>query len=161
MYGWLLFIAMNRTRKQQLLTEHYLSFYSKAMSILGDEDDAKDAVQEAVVRTLVQLGVADPVKYCMRVTVNESLHTLRRKKRLVDFDESYMVDNTRQEQIVKVVNQGKEQLSPMERLVIEFHREEGQTLLQLAKMIGVSVSTVKRILARADEKMRMNVIDNL
>ena len=38
---------MKRDEKQHILVEHYLDFYSRAMAILDDEDDAKDAVQEA------------------------------------------------------------------------------------------------------------------
>lgn len=47
---------MKTARKRHILEEHYLDFYSRAVDILNDEDDAKDAVQEAVVKTLVRVG---------------------------------------------------------------------------------------------------------
>ena len=150
---------MNRAKKQLLLTEHYLDFYSQAVAILDDEDDAKDAVQEAVVKTLVHLGVRDPVSYCHRATVNECFSILRRKRRLVRLGEikelvSYHIDEVQQ-----MVNESKEALNPLERVVLEFHHEDDCTIAQLSAIMGVSVATVKRLLSGAEKKMRKNLID--
>lgn len=153
------YIEMNRAKKQLLLTEHYLDFYSQAVAILDDEDDAKDAVQEAVVKTLVHLGVRDPVSYCHRATVNECFSILRRKRRLVRLGEikelvSYHIDEVQQ-----MVNESKEALNPLERVVLEFHHEDDYTIAQLSAIMGVSVATVKRLLSGAEKKMRKNLID--
>ena len=152
---------MKRVRKQHILEEHYLDFYCRAVKILDNEDDAKDAVQEAVVKTLVRLGVKDPVGYCYRTTMHECVNILRRRQRLTELTEQMHPTDYREERIVQVVNEGKEQLQPMERLVLEFHREDGYTLPKLSALIGVSVSTVKRILASADQKMRKTITDTL
>lgn len=148
---------MNRSRKQHILEEHYLDFYSRAVAILDDEEDAKDAVQEAVVKTLVRVGVSDPVGYCYRTTVHECMNILRRRHRLTGLSELELMTSSSEERIIQMVNEGKEQLQPLERLVLEFHREDGYTLPRLAAIIGVSVSTVKRLLSSADNKMRKTI----
>ena len=155
------FIAMNRAKKQLLLTEYYLDFYSQAVAILDDEDDAKDAVQEAVVKTLVHLGVQDPVKYCHRTTVNECFSILRRKRRLVRLGEVKELVAYDTDEVQQMVNESKEGLEPLERVVMEYHREEGYTVAQLSAIIGVSVSTVKRLLAVAENKMKKKLMNNL
>ncbi len=150
---------MNRAHKQHTLEEHYLDFYSRAMAILGDEDDAKDAVQEAVVKTLVRVGVKDPVSYCYRTTMHECVNILRHKRRLTELSEMMPLTDYKDEHIVQLVNEGKEKLLPLERLVLEFHREDGYTLPRLSALVGLSVSTVKRILASADRKMKKTITE--
>ena len=51
---------MKREAKRHVLVDHYLEFYNRAVAILNDEDDAKDAVQDALVKTLLAIGVRDP-----------------------------------------------------------------------------------------------------
>lgn len=152
---------MKREKRQHILEAHYLELYNRAAAILDDEDDAKDAVQEAVVKTLVRPGVRDPLSYCLRATVNECISILRHKRRITKFDEMVQLSQYKEEHIVHVVNEAKESLQPVERLVLEFHREDGYTLSRLAGILGVSVSTVKRLLASAEQKMKENIKYNL
>ena len=139
---------MTTARKRHILEEHYLDFYSRAVSILDDEDDAKDAVQEAVVKTLVRIGLRDEVSYCFRATENESINILRRRKRLQRFDisDDLGVDDRR---LGRDLEEGKRLLLPLERKVLELRREHG-----VASQMGVSASTVKRLLAMAEKKMK-------
>lgn len=152
---------MKREKRQHILEAHYLDMYNRAVAILDDEDDAKDAVQEAIVKTLVRLGVKDPLTYCMRATVNESINILRYKKRRIKLNEMVMLSGFSEEHIVRVVNEAKEGLEPVERIVLEFHREDGYTLSRLAGILGVSTSTVKRLLTSAEKKMKKTIKDNL
>jgi len=152
---------MKREKRQHILEAHYLELYNRAVAILDDEDDAKDAVQEAIVKTLVRLGVKDPLTYCMRATVNESINILRYKKRRIKLNEMAILSSVSEEHIVRVVNEAKEELEPVERIVLEFHREDGYTLSRLAGILGVSTSTVKRLLASAQEKMKETIKSNL
>ena len=152
---------MKREKRQHILETHYLELYNRAVAILDDEDDAKDAVQEAVVKTLVKVGVKDPLAYCLRTTVNECISILRHKRRLTRCDEIVQLSRYKEEQIVHAVNEAKECLLPIERLVLEFHREDGYTISRLAGILGVSVSSVKRLLTRAEQKMKENIKDNI
>ena len=40
---------------RQELVDHYLDFFSVAMAIVQNEDDARDVVQEALTRPLTRL----------------------------------------------------------------------------------------------------------
>ena len=138
---------MKSARKRHILEEHYLDFYSRAVSILDDEDDAKDAVQEAVVKTLVSVGVRDMVAYCYRATEHECVNILRRRSKVMRIDDSDIaaVDDALLRQL------------PMERQVMELRRDHGYSNAETAVRVGVSVSTVKRILSSAEKKIVNNM----
>ena len=61
---------MKRAEKRQLLVDHYLDYYSVAMAILKDDDDAREAVQEGLVKTMMQRHVKDVNGYCVSVVKN-------------------------------------------------------------------------------------------
>ena len=152
---------MTTAKKQQLLTEHYLDFYNRAVAILNDEDDAKDAVQEAVVKTLVKIGVKDPQAYCYRATVNQCLSTLRRRKQVTRLNEMKMMTRYSEEELERMVEEGKEALEPLERMALEYYHEDGHSLAKVAAIMRVSISTVRRLLARGKEKMKVNITNKI
>lgn len=148
---------MKSARKRHILEEHYLDFYSRAVSILNDEDDAKDAVQEAVVKTLVRIGIRDSVAYCYRATENECINILRRKSRLTQYDESMMADKHEDESLKRQLRDCRAILLPMERRVLELRRDHGYSIAETAAKVSLSPASVKRLLASAENKIVNNM----
>ena len=140
-------------RKRHILEEHYLDFYSRAVAILADEDDAKDAVQEAVVKTLVRVGLRDAVAYCYRSTENECINILRRRRNLMRFDDE-MAGSSEDHCLHQELKESRGLLLPIERRVLELRRDHGYNADETAKRVGVSPATVKRLLASAEEKIK-------
>lgn len=145
---------MNRENKRHLLVEHYLEFYNRAVAILDDTEDAKDAVQDAIVRTLVAVGVHNPVSYCYRATVNRCISILRHKRLTVRLEDIKLLTSYNEEEVVRIVREGKKTLSPVERKVLEYRFEDDCTVGEIAAIMGVSNSTVKRLLETAQKKMK-------
>ncbi len=141
-----------------MLVDHYLDFYSVAMAILKDEDDAREAVQEALVKTMLQLGVRDVCSYCARVVKNNSLAILKRKCRQVSLDEMMLVTDY---ELLRIVAEKKEELSDIAKALVELHDEDGYTLSEVAGMMQMSVSTVKRILANAHCELRRKILSEI
>ena len=148
---------MKTARKRHILEEHYLDFYSRAVDILNDEEDAKDAVQEAVVKTLVRVGLRDMVAYCYRSTENECVNILRRKRKLTLLESDLQVTSHAEELLKKELRECRELLLPMERRILELRREHGYNTIEVAGQVGVSPSTVKRLLASAENKIKYNM----
>lgn len=144
---------MKRESKRHILVEHYLEFYNRAVAILDDADDAKDAVQDAMVKTLVAVGVKDPVAYCYRATVNRCISMLRHKRLTVRLEDMKLLTSYDEDEIVRLVRAGKSTLSELECKVLEYRFEEDYTVGHIAAVMGVSVSTVKRLVAVAQRKM--------
>ena len=148
---------MKRAEKRQLLVDHYLDFYSVAMAILKDDDDAREAVQEALVKTMLQRRVKDVCSYCVSVVKNESIAMIKRRRRQVGVDELMLVTDYEHDALLRLVVEKKEELSELARAVVELHDEDGYTLSEVAGMIQMSVSTVKRILANAHYELRKKI----
>ena len=132
-------------------------FYRVAFYLLEDEADAKDAVQEALVRTLVRAGVDDPLRYCMRTVRHLCIDTLRRKKRLHSLDGMELVADVKQEELLDILREKKKNLSRTERALLELHYEEGFTLAEMAAITGMSLSNMKRVIAVAKTKMKEEI----
>lgn len=145
---------MGRSDIRRQLEERYLDFFSVAMSILKDEDEARDAVQEALTRTMTKLLVREPCNFCMRTLKHLCIDTLRHRKRLVGIEETMLSTDPEHEELLELVRRKKEELSEMARIVLELHDEDGHTLVEVAGMLKVSPSTVKRIVHGARNEMR-------
>lgn len=152
---------MIRAKKRQILVDHYLDFYSVAIAMLKDEADAQDAVQEALVRTLVKHGVKDVHNYCMRTVKNLCVDTLRRKNRMHKVDEMMIVSNTEYDELLKAVERGKSVLSEEGRALLELHYEEGYTLAEVSAIMQIPLSSMKRMLAQAKNELRKILEDEL
>ncbi len=152
---------MKRADKRQLLVDHYLDFYSVAMAILKDEQDAKDVVQEALVRTLTKLGVKDVLGFCIRVVKHLSIDMLRHKKRLTEVEPMMLVTDYEHEKLLRVVAEKKEELSELAKAVLELHFEEGYSLSEVAAMLQLNVPKLKRLLADAKQELRKKLEDEI
>lgn len=148
---------MKAARKRHILEEHYLDFFSRAVSILNDEDDAKDAVQEAVVKTLVRVGVRDAVAYCFRATEHECVNILRRRSKIAPYDETTMRTDSNIDALKRQLIECRQLLLPMEQRVLELRRDHGYSIAETADKVGVSAATVKRLQANAEKKIVHNM----
>ena len=61
----------------------------------------------------------------------------------------------------RVVNEKKDQLSEVGRALLELHYEEGYTLAEVAAMMQMSLSTMKRILADAKNELKQMLEEEL
>lgn len=145
---------MGRLDIRRQLEERYLDFFSVAMSILKDENDARDAVQEALTRTMTKLILKEPCNFCMRTLKHLCIDTLRHRNRMVELEETMLSTNPEHEELLELVRRKKEELSEMARMVLELHDEDGHTLTEVAGILRISPSTVKRILYNARNEMR-------
>ncbi len=148
---------MKRAQKRQLLVDHYLDFYSTAVAMLKDDDDAKDAVQEALVRTLTRSGVDDPCHYCMRTLKHLCIDTLRRKQRLQRIDDIELLANLDSDELLDIVREKKEKLPAMERALLDLHYEEGYTLPEVAAIAGLSLASLKRLMADIRNRLKNEI----
>lgn len=152
---------MRRADKRQLLVDHYLDFYSVAMAMLKDEDDAKEVVQEALTRTLLKRRLKDPCGYCVRIIRHLSLDMLHHRSRLMQVDEMMLVSDYEHEELLRAVSEKKEELPVVAQTVLELHYEEDYTLSEVAGMLQMSVSTVKRILSDAQYSLRKKLEEEI
>ncbi len=139
--------------------------YNVAYRIVGNEDDASDALQEAFISAFRNLDSyrADATfgAWIKRIVVNKSITALQRRKfepipenDRWDVAEEEMPMAYADELTVDRVKKGIEQLPDGYRSVLSLYLLEGYDHQEIGDIMGISESTSKSQLNRAKAKLR-------
>ncbi len=150
--------------------------YRIARSILRNDSEAEDAVQEAYVRAFTHLNsfVAMTVSrtWLVRITMNEALGWLRSRRPMVDlaacetqgrdaeiiqFPHTARSDPERtmaQRELLQLVEQATDNLPEVYRTVFITRVIEGMSVEETAELLGIRQETVKTRLHRARRLVR-------
>lgn len=146
---------MLKAEIRQQLVDHYLDFYALALSMLNDDSDARDAVQEALTRTMAKSRVSDPMSYCYQTVRHTAIDILRHRRRFVPLDEELInkasteEDNGSYSSLLEQAMKLREGMPKAVRALMMLHYEEGLTYEELAKLTGMSRMTIRRRLGKA------------
>ena len=156
--------------------DHHI--YRIALNITRNTEDAKDALQESLLKAHTNLGRFEGQSrfytWLVRIAINESLMKLRRRRREkeVFIDEKPETDNGRlmageivdwdenpeerysQAELREILTKAIESLSPPYRLVSLLRDVEGFSTDETAHTLGISVSAAKSRLLRARSQLR-------
>jgi RNA polymerase sigma-70 factor (ECF subfamily) len=133
--------------------------YLTAYAILRNEADARDATQDAFLRTWRELpSLRDPERFDAwfgRILVNTCRNAMRGRKRRVlreipvdpagDIGERAHVDPTPDERAAQVdrVQRAFLRLTLDERLLLALHHGESRPIEEVARLVGAPAGTVK------------------
>ena len=143
---------------EQLVTEHENRLYRAALAILGNPQEAEDAVQDAFVRYLERAPEAleHPGAWLMRVLVNGCRSRLRLAwRRVGPLPETLCVPGPEERQELEELWS----LPPEDRAVLHLYYYEGYATDEIARLTGMKPGTVRARLARAREKLRRLLSD--
>lgn len=138
---------------ETLVAQNENRLYRTALTILGDTQEAEDAVQDAFVRFL-EYGperLEAPGAWLMRVLVNGCKSRLRLAWRRVGPlpDTLAAPGPEEREELEELFS-----LPPEDRVVIHLHYYEGWSTDEIARMLGRRPGTVRSRLSRARERLR-------
>ena len=147
---------------------HYYEKYGpmvlrRCRRLLGDEDEALDAMQETFVKVLVQQGRLEdraPSSLLYRVATNVCLNRIRTKKR--------HPEDRDEELLLSIATHGEEERSFARRVLRRLfegelestqvmavlHYVDGMTLEEVAQAVGFSVSGVRKRLRKLRQNLR-------
>ena len=138
---------------EKLVTENENRLYRAALAILGDPNEAEDAVQDAFLRFLERApkDLERPSAWLMRVLVNGCKSRLRLAWRRVGPlpDALPTPGPEEREELEELFS-----LPPEDRAVIHLHYYEGYSTDEIAHMLGQRPGTVRSRLSRARERLR-------
>ena len=160
-----------------IMQKHNRRLYRIARSILRNNTEAEDAVQDAYVSAFTHLASyraeSTLATWLSRIVMNEALGRLRRRRPTVDlaaldsvrseaeiiqFPLSTPSDDPErtmaQRQILQLVEQATDNLSEIFRLVFVTRVIEGMSVEETAKLLGIKPETVKTRLHRARQLVR-------
>lgn len=139
-----------------------------ATRLCGDSDEARDLVQEVLVRMLSTEGwqaITNPKAYMLRMMRNQVIDRARRAKivdfrHLVDLEEFEVADDAPDQHRIaedrerlEIFARAVGALPERCRTVFERCRIAGQSPKQIASELGLSLSTLEKRLARAIDLM--------
>lgn len=143
-----------------------------AFRILGNSEEAKDVVQEVMIKVWngreQMAEVQNMEAWCMRITKNLSLDKLRsRQRRATDsIDEGFEVrnealsphENTELSESMLRINQLIAALPEKQRQVIHLRDIEGYSYNEICEMLELDMSQVKVSLFRARNAVREKLV---
>ena len=172
-------LACDASAFRAIMQKHNRRLYRIARSILRNDTDAEDAVQDAYVSAFAKLasyrGESTLATWLSRIVMNEALGRLRRKRHTVDlaaleqrteaeviqFPLSTPSDDPErtmaQRQILQLVEQATDNLPEAFRIVFVTRAIEGMSVEETSELLGIKPETIKTRLHRA----RQLVLDQL
>jgi RNA polymerase sigma-70 factor (ECF subfamily) len=165
-----------------IMQRHNRRLYRIARSILRNNTEAEDAVQDAYVSAFTHLasyrGESTLATWLSRIVMNEALGRLRQRRHTVDiaalesvrseadiiqFPLSTPSDDPErtmaQRQILQLVEQATDNLPEVFRLVLVTRVIEGMSVEETSELLGIKPETVKTRLHRARQLVR-DQLDN-
>jgi RNA polymerase sigma-70 factor, ECF subfamily len=164
--------VMNESADQQRLQEleaifheHYRLIYRTAFAVTGNGADAEDVVQTIFVRLLRRGFPPDlkknPGAYLYRAAVNSSLNSIRgEKRRICNTDlagleaRSAAVDSESAEEIHRRLYDAVGQLAPDAAHILILRYAHDYSDAEIAKLLGLSRTTVAVRLFRSRARLR-------
>lgn len=124
-----------------------------ARKILGDEEEAKDVVQDSLLRLWQTREEVGNIKGFARVLVrNRSLNILRDRKTSIPLDALTTDDSAppdehdeRIERMMTLVNK----LPTMQQTILRLRHIDGKEMSEIAQMIGTTEQAIRQSLSRA------------
>lgn len=131
-----------------------------ATSILGDEESAKDVVQDVFEKIWARtLPILNLEAYATRAVRNACIDLLRSRKDVTDEFPEDVADSVECWDDRELVKMAIAQLPERQRSVIHLKDIEGYSNEEISKVVGVPENQVRTILSRARKSMR-NYIEN-
>src|SRR6266446_6625624 len=162
---------------QRVLSLYLPSFYRSALRVLGNRDDAEDAVQEALLAAYKHLhqfrGQSQMSTWLTTIICNCARMQLRKRPRQIHMpldeqigeDEIYFIserladtrpspeDDCRHSELATHLRKCTALLSPSLRRTFQLRVVDGLSIFETAQVLGLRHGTVKAQLARARRKL--------
>ncbi len=171
-------LAGDRGAFYDLVRPHERSIYTAAYSVLGNQADAEDVSQEAVLKAYTHLArfrsEAKFSTWIVQITLNEARMKLRKDRRKLyesldetreDQEGEYVPkdyadwreipsETLQQEELRQALARALASLAPKYREVFVLRDVQRLSIAETAKMLGITESSVKTRLLRARLQMR-------
>ncbi|MGL5693424.1 MAG: RNA polymerase sigma factor [Peptostreptococcaceae bacterium] len=141
-----------------LMKENELSLYKVAKSILKNDEDVADAMQETILTALEKINTLKEDKYfktwLTRILINKCNDILRKNSKVIHLEEYFDAGYT--EDFIQNISikEGMETLSEAQKLVLHLYYIMGFNSREISELINENESTVKVRLSRSRNKLK-------
>lgn len=151
---------------EHMFKDNYPHMYRMAFSMVGNADDAMDAVHQVFAKvweTKPQIGVDCIRGYLLAAVRNQCLHVLCSRKLQQRVKKGFLQDeiahdSERHEELLQQLRQVIDNnLTEQDRRVLSLHYDEEMTYAETATVLGISVSAVNKHVTRSLAKIRQTL----
>lgn len=138
------------------------TLFHVSFSILHDEQDCADAVQEAILKAYENRHKLKEIKYfktwIVRIVINECYNILRKKRRFQAYDDAVQRDNTYLSNYIKEeyldLYQAIDRLGQKEKICVILYYLEDYAVTEIANVLKIPIGTVKSRLSHARKELK-------
>ena len=161
------FLDGERAAGDELVNRYHRSVFNLALRMLGNVQDAEDVTQTAFGNAFSSLDSYDPTyrffSWIYRMTVNESLNTIKRRRNVVSLDGSFDVPAPSElsesaESAEDRVGRALLELKPDDRAVVILKHFVSFSYEEISDVLDVPVKTVKSRLFTARDRLRQSLL---
>ena len=149
---------MKKEQLGQMIIQSEDTLYHIAKTLLYNDADCADAIQEAIVKAFAGLHRLQKDAYAktwlIRILMNECYAIMRREKRIVSLEDYQYPETAQESKDYSDLYEAVRRLPPDIRICIILYYLEGYSVKETANILKVTESTVKNRLARARTRMR-------
>lgn len=138
------------------------TLFHVSFSILHNEQDCADAVQEAMLKAYENRHKLREIKYfktwLVRIVINECYGILRRKKRFLTYDDAVQKDSIYLSNYIKEeyidLYRAIDRLGEKVKICVILHYLEDYSVAETASVLKIPVGTVKSRLNHARKELK-------
>lgn len=149
---------MNKDQFTEQVLKAESSLYHIAKSILRDDEDCADAMQNAVLHAYEKLHTLRNEKYfktwLTRILINECHHILRSRKISVPYEDYFETLEQTQKEDYSEVYEAVMELEDIYRIPLVLFYVEGFSIKDVCQILKLSQSTVKMRLYRSRKLLK-------
>ena len=149
---------MKKEQLGQMIIQSEDTLYHIAKTLLYNDADCADAIQEAIVKAFAGLHRLQKDAYAktwlIRILMNECYAIMRRDKRVVSLEDYQQEEAAAETEDYSDLYEALRQLPEESRICVTLYYLEGYSVRETAKLLDITESAVKNRLARARAKLR-------
>lgn len=152
---------MNKETFKEKVLETESTLYNVSKSILGDDKDCEDAVQEAILKAYNKLKTLKEEEYfktwLTRILINECYSLKRKELKTLSYEECFDIaaDNNKGEysELYFAIQKLPERI----RITIVLYYVEGYSIKEIKKILKIPEGTVKSRLAKGRKLLKIKL----
>ncbi len=155
--------TMTKEQLGNLIIASEESMYHVAKTLLRNDADCADAIQEAIVKAFSSIHTLRKDSFgktwLVRILINECYAIMRQERKLVPM-ESYALEESKEQETFPEnseyldLYEAISRLSEEIRLTVTLYYMEGYSIKEIAALMNTTESTIKNRLARARAKLK-------
>lgn len=149
---------MTKEQLGNLIIASQDTMYHVAKTLLRNDADCADAIQEAIVKAFSGLHTLRKDSYAktwlVRIVINECYAIMRREKRLLSLEDVSLEQAAQEEGDYSDLYEAVSRLPHEIRLTVTLYYMEGYRIKEIAALMKTTESAVKNRLMRARAKLK-------